>query len=300
MTRPAVLSLVPLPAPRQAELEAAYDLRDAPAPEVEAVVTDGHRGLSAAEVAALPRLRLVASGSAGLEGIDRAALAARGIALANVGPALAAEVADHALTLLLAGWKGLLAQHDHVRSGAWSREGAFPLGRSLAGRRLGLLGIGGIGQAVARRAEAFGLRVAYHARHPRDLPWPHVPDPVALAQGSDILVVAVPGGPQTRGAVSAAVLAALGPEGLLVNVARGSVVDEGALIDALEQGRLGAAALDVFASEPDPDPRLTRLPNVVLTPHSGSATRETRDAMARMVLDNLAAFFAGRPMPGAV
>ena len=300
MTRPAVLSLVPLPQPRQRELEAAWDLRGAPAPDIEAVVTDGHRGLSAGEIAALPALRVVASGSAGLEGIDRAALDARGLALANVGPALAGEVADHAMALLLAGWKGLLAQHDHVRSGAWARAGDWPLGRGLSGRRLGLLGIGGIGQAVARRAGAFGLRVAYHARHARPVPWEHVPDLPALARASDILVVAVPGGAATRGLVSTAVLDALGPGGLLVNVARGSVVDEPALIAALEDRRLGAAALDVFASEPDPDPRLTRLPTVVLTPHTGSATQETRDAMARMVLDNLAAFFAGRPMPGAV
>jgi lactate dehydrogenase-like 2-hydroxyacid dehydrogenase len=298
--RPAVLSLAPLPDPQQQTLEAAYAVRAEPSPEVAAVVTDGHRGLSAAEIAALPGLRVVASTSAGMEAIDRSALAARGVALANVGPALAAEVADHAMMLLLAAWRGLPAQHDFVRSGRWAREGHWPLGRSLAGRRLGLLGLGGIGQAVAARAVPFGLEILYHARHPRDLPWTHVPDPVELARQSDILVVAVPGGEATRGLVSPAVLDALGPAGVLVNVARGSVVDEGALIAALAEGRLGAAGLDVFASEPGPDPRLTALPNVVLTPHSASATRETRAAMARMVLDNLAAFFAGRPMPGAV
>lgn len=298
--RPAILSLVRLPEPQQREMEATYAVHDAPSPAIRAVVTDGRRGLSAAEVAALPDLRLVVSASAGMEGIDRAALEARGVALANVGPALAGEVADHAMMLLLAAWRGLPAQQAFVRSGAWSREGHWPLGRSLAGRRLGLLGIGGIGQAVAARALPFGLRILYHARHPRDLPWTFVPDLLDLARQSDILVVAVPGGEATRGLVSAAVLDALGPEGVLVNVARGSVVDEKALIAALSQGRLGAAGLDVFASEPDPDPRLTALPHVVLTPHSASATEETRAAMARMVLDNLAAFFAGRPMPGAV
>lgn len=303
--RPAILVLQPLAPARQAELESLYEVHgpDAPlagiGPRIEAVVTDGHRGLAAAQIAQMPRLALVASGSAGLEGIDRAALAARGIPLTNPAPALAEEVADLALLLLLAGWRGLPALDAHVRSGAWA-SGDPPLGRALAGRTLGILGLGTIGTAIARRASAFGLRIAYTSRRPKDAPYSYEPDLLRLAEASDILMVVVPGGPETQGLVGRAVLDALGPEGLLVNVARGSVVDEPALIAALEEGRLGAAALDVMWNEPRPDPRLTALPNVVLTPHVGSATRETRDAMSANVLANLAAHFAGRPLVSRV
>lgn len=302
--KPAILVLRPLLPARQAELEAAYEVHGPDAlprvgPRIAAVVTDGHAGLSAAQVASMPNLGLVASGSAGIEGIDRAALAARGIPLTNAAPALAEEVADLAMTLLLAGWKDLPALDAHVRSGAWARAEA-PLGRALAGRTLGILGLGTIGAAVARRAGAFGLRIAYHARHPRPVPHAYEPTLLGLARRSDILMVVVPGGPGTRGMVSREVIDALGPEGLLVNVARGSVVDEPALVAALEEGRLGRAALDVMRDEPRPDPRLTRLPNVLLTPHVGSATRETRDAMSANVLANLAAHFAGKPLVSPV
>ena len=308
---PAVLVLQPLSPDRMAELEAAYevhrlDLSDEPGvlldrfgPRIEAVVTDGHKGLTAAQVERLPNLRLVASGSAGLEGIDRAALASRGIPLTNPAVALAEEVADVAMMLLLAGWKGLPALDAHVRSGAWA-QAEFPLGRSLQGKTLGILGLGTIGSAVARRAEAFGLRIAYTTRSPKPAPYDHEPSLLRLAERSDILVVIVPGGPETKGMVNREVLDALGPEGLLVNVARGSVVDEPALIEALEQGRLGAAALDVMWNEPRPDPRLAALPGVVLTPHIGSATRETRDAMSANVLANLRALFAGEPLVSEV
>ena len=301
--KPAVLCLQPLSPARQAELESLYevhhDLDDAPATRIAAVVTDGNRGLSADPIARLPNLRLVASGSAGLEGIDRAALAARGIPLTNPAPALADEVADVAMMLLLAGWKSLPALDAHVRSGAWG-QAEFPLGRALRGRTLGILGLGTIGGAIARRAESFGLRIAYTSRRPKPGPYDHEPDLRRLAARSDILMVVVPGGPETAKMVSAEVLDALGPEGLLVNVARGSVVDEPALIEALESGRLGGAALDVMWNEPRPDPRLLACPNLILTPHIGSATRDTRDAMSRMALDNLAAHFAGQPLVSPV
>ena len=303
--KPAVLVLQPLSPARQAELEATYEVHRAEAlpaevaGRIEAVVTDGHQGLSADQVAGLPRLRLVASGSAGLEGIDRGALAARGIPLTNPAVALAEEVADVAMMLLLAGWKDLRALDAFVRTGEWGR-GEFPLGRALAGRTLGILGLGTIGVAVAKRAEAFGLRVAYHSRHEKPGGYAYEPTLLGLAERSDILMVIVPGGAETKGMVDAAVLEALGPEGLLVNVARGTVVDEPALIAALESGRLGGAALDVMWNEPRPDPKLTALPNVVLTPHVGSATRETRDAMSANVLANLRALFAGEALVSEV
>lgn len=308
---PAVLVLQPLSPARQSEMEAAYEvhrldlspepdrLLDEVGPRIEAVVTDGHKGLKADQIARLPRLRLVASGSAGLEGIDREALRARSIPLTNPALVLAEEVADVAMMLLLAGWKNLPALDAHVRSGAWAK-GEFPLGRSLQGKTLGILGLGTIGSAVARRAEAFGLRIAYTTRHPKPVPYDHEPNLLRLAERSDILAIIVPGGPKTKAMVNAPVVHALGPAGLLVNVARGSVVDEPALIDALSTGRLGAAALDVMANEPRPDPRLTSLPNVVLTPHIGSATRETRDAMSANVLANLRALFEGKPLVSEV
>lgn len=316
---PGILVMVALPEGEMARLARLgplhrWDLAPDPGalvteagPGVGVVVTDGHAGLSADLVARLPRLSLVASGSAGVEGIDRAALRARGVPLANVAPALADDVADLAVLLMLAAWRGLLAGDALVRSGGWARRAgpgapgnALPLGRALRGRRLGLLGLGHIGRAVAGRAGAFGLEVAYHARTPRPGPWRHEPDLGRLAGWSDVLVVAVPGGAATRGLVSEAVIGALGPGGVLVNVARGSVVDEGALIAALASGRLGAAGLDVFASEPEVDPRLRALPNVVLSPHAGSATQETRAAMARMVVDSVEAHLGGRPLPSPV
>ncbi len=300
--KPAVLCLQPLAPARQAELESLHEVHrdlDTDADRIEAVVTDGHTGLSASQIALMPKLRVVVSGSAGLEGIDRAALDARGIPLANPAPALAEEVADVAMMLLLAGWKRLPALDAHVRSGAWATA-EFPLGRTLRGRTLGILGLGTIGTAIAKRAEPFGLDIAYHSRRAKPVPYAYESTLRGLAERSDILMVVVPGGPETKGMVDREVLDALGPDGLLVNVARGSVVDEPALIAALEEGRLGFAALDVMANEPRPDPRLLACPNALLTPHVGSATRETRDAMSAMVLDNLAAFFAGRSMPGRV
>jgi lactate dehydrogenase-like 2-hydroxyacid dehydrogenase len=303
-----VLCLHPLRPAHQAELEAAHRVHrlDRAAnpeallaevgPRVEAVVTSGHVPLGPDLLDRLPRLAIVACGSAGTEAIDDAALRERGIPLTTVSEALADEVADLALLLLLAAWRRLLPMDRHVREGAWAR-GEFPLGHALAGRRLGLAGIGSIGQAVARRAVALRLEVAYFARRPRpSLPWRFEPDLRRLAEASDILVLSLPGGDATRGLASAEVIEALGRGGVaggcLVNVGRGSVVDEPALVAALRDGRLGSAGLDVFAREPDPDPALLGLPNVVLTPHAGSATEDTRDAMSRHVLDSLAAHFA--------
>jgi lactate dehydrogenase-like 2-hydroxyacid dehydrogenase len=296
--KPAIVVLQTLRPAAQAQLERHYEVhRDlhTAADRIEAVVTDGHKGLTSSQIAQMPKLRLVASGSAGLEGIDRAALDARGIPLTNPSTALAEEVADVAMMLLLAGWKRLPALDAHVRTGAWA-SAEFPLGRALGGRTLGILGLGTIGAAIAKRAEAFGLRIAYHSRHEKPVPHAYEPTLLGLAERSDILMVIVPGGPETQGMVNHEVLDALGPEGLLVNVARGSVVDEPALIDALESRRLGMAALDVMWNEPRPDPRLTRLPSVVLTPHIGSATEETRDAMSANVVANLRALFEGRPL----
>ena len=284
-------------APGSAELDRILDRHGA---EIRAISANGSVPIDAGLLDRLPALEIVSCGSAGYEGFDTAALKARGIILTNAAPALAQEVADMALLLAQAGWKRLIAADAWVRDGSWATRGDFPLQRGFRGRRLGIVGMGVIGRAIADLAGLLGLNVAYWSRTEKDVALPFQPDLVRLAADSDILVAIVPGGEGTRGLISAAVIEALGPEGLLVNVARGSVVDEPALIAALEDGRLGGAALDVYQNEPDPDKRLTRLANVTLSPHQGSGTVETRDAMAAVMVDNLDAHFAGRPLVGRV
>jgi lactate dehydrogenase-like 2-hydroxyacid dehydrogenase len=188
-----------------------------------------------------------------------------------------------------------------VRAGRWPTEGDPVLSNSLSGKRMGILGLGRIGRAVAKRAEAFDMRLCYHGPHRKpDAPYEYFPDLVEMARAVDCLIVTCLGGPTTKGLVSREVIEALGPEGWLINVARGSVIDEPALVEALVNGRLGAAGLDVFANEPEvPEPMLG-LDNVVLQPHQASATWETRDAMGQLVLDNLKAHFAGQPLPTPV
>ena len=205
-----------------------------------------------------------------------------------------------AFALILASMRRIVEGEAFVRSGAWAK-GGLPLGRSLGGKVLGIIGLGRIGRAIARRAPAFGMRVAYCdiARDP-EAPHAFLPDPVALARASDILVAATAGGAATRGLVNAEVFDALGPEGLFVNVSRGTVVDEEALIAALAEKRIGAAALDVFWNEPNIDKRLLGFANVIVQPHHASGTIEARKAMGKLVRDNLAAHFAGRPLPTPV
>lgn len=309
--KPDVLVLYPTLAPQLALLEAAYtlhryDLADAAAREAmldgpgqhcQAIVTNGHAGLTREVIARLPALRVVACSSAGYETIDVEALTERGIRLTNTSDALSDDVADMAMLLLMASRRSLVAAHAYVASGDWGRKGMFPLQSALRGKRLGIVGMGKIGQAIVGRAQAMGLEVAYFSRSQRKgLGLPFQPDLLALAQWADALIVIVAGGAGTRNLIGDAVIRALGPKGTLVNVSRGSVVDETALIAALRDGGLGAAALDVYWNEPNPDPALTGLPNVTLFPHHASGTVETRAAMAQLVVDNLAAFYAGRPL----
>jgi lactate dehydrogenase-like 2-hydroxyacid dehydrogenase len=184
-----------------------------------------------------------------------------------------------------------------VRDGSWASKGPIPLGRSVGGKTMGVIGLGGIGRAIADRGAAFRMRVIYTGpRRKPDVPYEYVSDVVELARQSDYLMVACKGGPDTHHLVSAAVVDALGPNGTLVNVARGSVVDEAALIAALAEGRLGHAALDVFENEPNPSPDLLKLPRVIVQPHHGSATVETRTAIGQLMIDNLSAHFGGRPL----
>ncbi len=266
------------------------------APRIRAIAASGDSKVSAALIAQLPALEIVSVMGVGYDGIDVAAAKARGVIVTHTPDVLDDDVADLALGLMLCAARQLPQADRWVRDGRWP-GGPMPLARKMSGARLGLVGIGRIGQAIARRSLAFGMSVAYTARHARPgLPWPYLPDAAALAAQSDFLVVITPGGAATRHLIDAKVLAALGPKGILVNVARGSVVDEAALVDALERGTLGGAALDVFEDEPNVPERLRALPQVVLTPHIGSATAATRQAMADLAADNLRLHFAGQPV----
>jgi lactate dehydrogenase-like 2-hydroxyacid dehydrogenase len=243
----------------------------------------------------LPRLEIVACNGVGVDAIDLAYTRERGIVVTNTPDVLTEDVADLGVALLLAVFRRICEGDRYVRSGAWLK-GGMALARSVRGKRLGIVGMGRIGQAVARRAQAFGMEIAYFGPRPKpELPYQYVAPLVTLAENSDALILTLPGGPATRHLVNQPVIEGLGPEGVLVNIARGSVVDEEALVAALQDGRLGAAGLDVFASEPQVPAALLRMENVVLQPHVGSATVETRGAMGDLVVANLRAHFAGRP-----
>ncbi|HUI99517.1 MAG TPA: 2-hydroxyacid dehydrogenase, partial [Usitatibacter sp.] len=206
------------------------------------------------------------------------------------------DVADLAIGLLLAAVRRIPQGDRYVREGKWA-EKVFPLTDTLQKKTLGIVGLGRIGRAIAKRAEAFNLKIAYQGpQRKADVAWPWFADPAALAREVDFLVAACPGGEATRGIVSRAVLEALGPQGVFVNISRGSVVDERAMIELLREGRLGGAGLDVYDHEPRIDPAFFALDNVVLQPHVGSATHVTRRAMGQLVVDNLAAYFAGKPL----
>jgi lactate dehydrogenase-like 2-hydroxyacid dehydrogenase len=239
----------------------------------------------------LPGLKLLACFGVGTDGIDLQLAAARGIRVTNTPGVLNDAVADLALALILNTHRNLIQADRFVREGRWL-QGAFPFSRSLQGRRLGILGLGAIGEGIVRRALPFGMQIAYHNRQRKNLPYPWYPSISALAAQSDILLSMLPGGAQTRRVINAEVFSALGPEGIFINVGRGSTVDEDALVDALQRGVIAGAGLDVFAREPHVPPALLQRDNVVLCPHVGSATRETRRAMGQLVIDNLASWWA--------
>lgn len=265
----------------------------AAAPRITAVAASGESKLPGALVQQLPALKMVAVMGVGYDGIDVAACKARGAMVTHTPDVLNDDVADLAIGLMLCAARQLPAADRYVREGRWL-QGPMPLQRKMSGARLGIVGMGRIGQAIATRAQAFGMPIAYTARSAKPaLPYRFVPDVVALAEQSDFLVVITPGGAGTRKLIDARVLAALGTKGILVNVARGSVVDEAALVEALERGTLGGAALDVFEDEPNVPERLRALPHVVLAPHVGSATAATRQAMADLAFANLKSHFAG-------
>ena len=267
------------------------------APAIRAVVTTGALGLSDTDMALLPHLEIIAVNGVGLDGVALDQARARGIAVTTTPNVLTDDVADVALALLLASARHIVSLDRFVRDGGWERREAIAPASSLRGKTAGIFGFGQIGQAIALRLAAFGVHVRYF--QPRVIMGTSVPRAaslLALAQESDYLFVCAPGTPATRQSIDRSVLDALGPQGTLINIARGALIDEVALIAALQDGHLGAAALDVFADEPRVPNALRALPNVVLTPHVGSLTVETRHAMGQLVVDNLAAHFAGLPL----
>ena len=297
-----ILQLVPLRPEVQKDLEARYRLHgkadfDKVADVIRGCVTNGHSGPPPEMIDRMPKLEIIASASVGYDGIPVEYARSKGIPVCNTPDVLNDDVADLAIALMIMTARKLVVTERYARSGEWARKGEHPLANRASGKRVGILGMGRIGTEIGKRATAMNNTVAYHSRKPvTDVPYKHYPDLVELAKNSDFLIIIIPATPQTNKIVNKAVIEALGPTGILVNVARGAVVDEDALVEALVSGKLGGAGLDVFVNEPQIPQALTTMDNVVLQPHVGSATHETRRAMSQLVLDNLDAKFAGKPL----
>lgn len=311
VSKPEVLAVAKTPPILMKPLKEAFTVHErvhetdpaafeALAPRIQAVVGGGESRVDRALMDRLPALKIVSIMGVGYDGVEVGAAVERGVPVTHTPGVLNDDVADTAIALMLNVARRYPQADRFVREGRWL-QGPMPLARKMSGARLGLVGIGRIGQAIATRAQAFGMQVAYTARNARpDLPYRYVPTPLALAAESDFLVAITPGGAATRHLVDAQVLQALGPRGYFINVARGSVADEAALVAALQNGTIAGAGLDVFQDEPRVPEALFALDNVVLSPHIASATTETREAMAALAVENLVAHFAGQPLPSAV
>jgi lactate dehydrogenase-like 2-hydroxyacid dehydrogenase len=312
-TKPDVLVVAPNRPDQMKMLDEAYTLhrlykaqdREAllneVAPIIRAVVTGGRAGFKKEMLEQLPNLEIVAANGVGVDSIDVEECRARGIPVTNTPDVLTDDVADMGMALTYATLRGFARGERWVREGRWKNEGMMPLATCIKGKVLGIIGLGRIGKAIAARAESFGMEVRYNGRRAQaDVAFRFYDDAVALARDADVLLLACPGGEATRNLVSNDILEALGPTGHLVNISRGSVVDEPALLEALQNNRIAGAGLDVYENEPRIDEAFFPLDNVVLQPHCASATVETRDAMAQLVVDNLAAHFAGKPLLTAV
>lgn len=271
------------------------DLSEAERTAIRGLAYIGGAPFGAAEMDRLPNLAVIANFGVGYDAIDVAAATVRGIKVTNTPDVLNDDVADLAVGMLIALNRRFEAGAAHVRSGDWAAKGELPLGRKMSGRKIGILGMGRIGREIADRLAAFKSEIHYQSRSPKDTPpgWTYHADPVALAGAVDDLVIAIVGGKATQGLVDAEVLSALGPDGVVVNIARGSVIDEEALIAALNAGTIRGAALDVFRGEPRVDLRLAHLDKIFPLPHIGSATVETRAAMGDLQRRNLRAGLDG-------
>ena len=310
-----VLSVTKLSPLLEPQLRAVFNLHDRlhetdpaafakVAPSIRAIAASGESKVPASLIAQLPALEIISVFGVGYDGVDVTAAKARNVMVTHTPNVLNDDVADLAIGLMLAAARQLPAADRYVKDGKWP-SGPMPLARKVSGARMGIVGMGRIGQAIAQRALAFNMSVAYTARSAKvDIPHTYYPSAAALAAESDYLVVITPGGDGTRKLINAEVLKALGTKGILVNVARGSVVDESALIEALQNGVIGGAGLDVFEAEPNVPEALRAFPHVVLAPHIGSATSQTRQAMADLAFNNLKSHFDGQavhtPVPECV
>jgi len=303
-----ILSVAPLYQPCMDRLEADFTVhklwqakdRDTMladvGPRVRGMQAGGASIVPGSLIESLPKLEIISVFGVGYDGIDVAAAKRRGITVTNTPDVLNDCVADLAMGLTIAAARRLSEGDRYVRAGKWLK-GPMPLATRVSGKRLGIVGFGRIGQTIAKRASGFEMQIAYHSRRPvADAPFKHYPSLVELAKNSDFLVVITPGGKETFHLINEEVMRALGPKGILLNVARGSVVDEKALVKVLQEGALGGAGLDVFEDEPKVPEALFAMDNVVLAPHVGSATHETRTAMGNLCVDNLVLHFGGKPV----
>lgn len=308
--KPEILYIGSFPEATAAALNANYSVHhfrtlpipaDAFTPEaakrIRAIATEANRGAPREMIDRFPNAEVICVFGVGTDAVDLKAARERNIPVTNTPDVIGPEVADLAIGLMLASARQIVMGDRYVRDGDWIAKGPIRLGRSVGRKTCGVIGLGGIGRAIADRAAMFRMRVIYQGpRKKADAPYEYFADPVELARESDYLMVACKGGEDTRHLVSKAVIEALGPTGTLINVARGSVVDEPAMIAALKTGRLGYAALDVFDNEPNISKELLALPNVIVQPHHGTGTVETRTEIGQVMLNNLAAHFAGKPL----
>ncbi|MEP4197751.1 MAG: 2-hydroxyacid dehydrogenase [Aliishimia sp.] len=268
-------------------LEEAFTLHKTPSDAITHIATNGHDGVPADIMAACPNLKMISCYGVGYDAIDTSAAVARGIIVTHTPNVLNQEVATTAVLLMLSCYRELLRDDAYTRSGDWEKNGNAPLTRSADGQTIGILGLGRIGQAIADKLAPWSPTILYHSRSAKDVPFEYVGDLTEMARRCDVIICITPGGPATNKIVNSEVLEALGPQGTLINVSRGSVVDEVAMIEALQRGKLGWAGLDVFEAEPHVPEALRALSNVVLLPHVGSGTLETRAAMGALTVDNL-------------
>ncbi|MBX4901179.1 2-hydroxyacid dehydrogenase [Rhizobium bangladeshense] len=314
MSKPDILLIGPYPEWDLVELEAQYNVlklyeaedRDAfvrdHAANIRAIATRGELGASAELIGNLPNLEVVSVYGVGYDAVNLDACRARGIRVTNTPDVLTNDVADLGVAMMLVQSRGMIGAETWVRDGSWAAKGLYPLKRKVWGGRAGVLGLGRIGFEVAKRLKGFDMDIAYSDVSAKDYAkdMTFIADPVELARHADFLFVTLAASAATRHIVSKNVIEALGPEGMLINISRASNIDEEALLDALESGALGSAALDVFEAEPKLNPRFLKLDNVLVQPHHASGTIETRKAMGKLVRDNLAAHFAGAALPTPV
>lgn len=310
MTKPDILQMGPYPDWDQVPLEKSFHMHryfeaaDKAAfladvgPKIRGIATRGELGANASVIAACPNLEVISVYGVGFDAVDLGACRERGIRVTNTPDVLTNDVADLGVAMMLVQSRGMIGAETWVKDGSWAAKGLYPLKRKVWGRRAGVLGLGRIGFEVAKRLAGFDMEIAYSDVSAKDFArdWEFIADPVALAQRSDFLFVTLAASAATRHIVGAKVIEALGPEGMLINISRASNIDEEALLEALETGKLGSAALDVFEGEPNLNPRFLTLPNVLLQPHHASGTIETRKAMGKLVRDNLTAHFVGEAL----